>query len=64
VTVFVRFTQAPEGAPIYVRQSRVLGFAASEDGTRIFLTGAFNCLVQEDHAEVLAALQAEDDARR
>lgn len=53
--MFKQFTQLPDRQPIFVKESRVQAFAATEDGTRIFLTGSFSCLVEEDHATVLAA---------
>ena len=59
--MFARLTQEPEGQPIYIRSSRVLGFAKTSEGTRIFLTGAFNCLVAEDEHEVLRILTAKID---
>jgi|GEM_PF-5491072 len=64
--MFVRLTQEPEGQPIYIRSSRVLGFAKTSEGTRVFLSGAFNCLVAEDEDEVLRALtaKAEDTDHR
>lgn len=59
--MFARFTQEPEGLPIFIRMNRVLGFArTSEGGTRPFLSGAFNCLVAEDEDAVLRALTAKD----
>lgn len=61
--MFLRFTQLPDGGPIYVRESRVLAFAASDDGTRIFLSGGFSCLVEEDHKAVLKAFTPADDGR-
>ena len=58
--MFVRLTQEPDGLPIYIRSSRVLGFAKTSEGTRVFLTGAFNCLVAEDEEAVLRALTTKD----
>jgi hypothetical protein len=54
--MFTRFTQEPEGQPIYVRTARVLSFAKTSEGTRIWLGGGLNCLVAEDEEAVLAAL--------
>lgn len=54
--MFARFTQEPEGAPIHVRKSRVLAFAKTPEGTRLFLGAGLNCLVAEDEAAVLKAL--------
>lgn len=56
--MFVRFTQLPEHQPIFLKESRVLAFAATEDETRIFLNGAFSCLVEEDTDAVLRAFSA------
>lgn len=61
---FKRFTQLPERQPIFLKESRVQAFAATEDGTRIFLSGAFSCLVEESADEVLATFnrRTSDDA--
>ena len=62
--MFTRFSQ-PEGLPIYIRSSRVMAFARTEDGgTRIFLGGALSCLVAEDEETVLRALSPPDDDHR
>ena len=61
--MFAQFTQEPEGLPIQVRKARVLAFATTPEGTRLFLGGGLNCLVSEDEATVLAALSPlTDDA--
>jgi hypothetical protein len=62
--VFKRFTQLPDRQPIFLKESRVQAFAATEDGTRIFLSGAFSCLVEESADEVLLAFRtrSSDDA--
>lgn len=60
--MFKRFTQLPERQPIYIRESRVQAFAATEDGTRIFLSGSLSCLVAEDEADVLAAFSRTADS--
>ncbi|MND22355.1 hypothetical protein D3C80_127320 [compost metagenome] len=61
--MFVRFTQEPEGLPIYVRTARVLAFARTvEGGTRIFLGSGLNCLVAEDEDHVRRTLAGGDPA--
>lgn len=55
--MFARFTQDPEGLPIYVRAARVLAFARTEEGgTRIFLGAGLSCLVSENEEHVRRTL--------
>lgn len=64
--MFARLTQEPEGLPIYVRTARVLAFAKTTEGTRIFLGSGLNCLVAEDEDQVRRLLMGDtrqsDDA--
>jgi hypothetical protein len=56
MTNFARFTQEPEGLPIYIRSARVLAVAQTPEGTRIFVGGGWNCLVAETVETVIQTL--------